>query len=156
MTRKNLPLKKRGIVNTKLLELSDKNLLSYGIGVVSEKEIDKDGIVIATNNAMKKALQNITKENKLILVDGIINPFEGSKYDVEMMVKGDAKCYNIAAASVIAKEFRDKIMSELSHDENQCYNWKKNKGYCTTEHMRSICEYGLSKHHRQTFCKNLI
>lgn len=153
---KKLTPKKRDIVNKKLIELSEKNLLCYGIGISSENEIDTDGIVIATNNAMKKALQSIKKENKLILVDGIINPFEGFKFDVETMVKGDAKCYNIAAASVIAKEFRDKIMSELSHDENQCYNWIKNKGYCTSEHMHGILGHGLSKHHRQTFCKNLV
>jgi ribonuclease HII len=152
---KKLTPKRRDIVNKKLIQLSEQNLLCYGIGISNENEIDADGIVVATNNAMKHALQGIKKENKLILVDGIINPFEGYKYNVETIIKGDSKCYNIAAASVIAKEFRDKIMSELSHDENQCYNWIKNKGYCTSEHMRGIFEYGLSKHHRQTFCKNL-
>jgi ribonuclease HII len=153
---KKLTAKKRDFVNKKLIELSEKDLLHYGIGIISPEKIDADGIVVATNNAMKQALHNVKKENKLIFVDGIINPFEDLKYNVETIIKGDATCYNIAAASVIAKEFRDKIMSELSHDENQCYNWMKNKGYCTSEHMHGIFENGLSKHHRKTFCKNLI
>jgi ribonuclease HII len=153
---KKLSPKKRNIVNQKLIELSEQNLLYYGVGITSAEKVDIDGIVIATNNAMKIALHSIKKENKLILVDGIINPFEDLKYNVETVVKGDARCYNIAAASVIAKEFRDKIMSELSHNGNQCYNWIKNKGYCTSEHMHGILKYGLSKHHRKTFCRNLI
>ncbi len=153
---KALTPKKRCIINEILMTLASKGCLSYGIGVISASYVDEYGITMATNNAMQQALIAINSPNRLILVDGIVNPFKEMSLNVETVVKGDSKCYNIAAASIIAKVFRDKIMDNLSVNEDQCYNWSKNKGYHSTEHMKGISYKGLSLHHRQSFCKKLI
>jgi ribonuclease HII len=153
---KALTPKKRYIINEILMKLSSQGCLHYGIGAISSSYIDEYGITIATNNAMKDALTSINCANRVILVDGIINPFKEMSVNVETIVKGDFRCYNIAAASIIAKVFRDKIMDNLSVNEDQCYNWSKNKGYHSTEHMKGISYKGLSLHHRQSFCKKLV
>jgi ribonuclease HII len=147
--------RKRQEVHDKLMEMCRNGLIQYGLGVVDQDEIDKFGIVSSTNRAMELALRQIDYiENKTILVDGIVNPFTGLK--VETIVKGDAKCYNIASASIIAKVFRDKLMVELSKDNLSCYNWERNKGYGSAEHIRAIKLHGLSQHHRKSFCKKFI
>lgn len=149
--------RKRETVNEILLSMSLNGLIKYGIGVIDQVEIDQFGIVESTNKAMRIALEKLGHRDKLILVDGIINPFnDDSQLKVETMVKGDSKCYNIAAASIIAKVFRDRLMVELSKDNLTCYNWEKNKGYASAEHIRSIKTHGISEHHRQSFCKNFI
>ena len=151
---KALTQKKREVVNQKLLDMANNGLLLYGIGVVDQKEIDQDGIVRGTNKAMRIALEQLNFQDKLILVDGIINPFTDVK--VETIIKGDSKCYNIGAASIIAKVYRDNLMVELSKGHLTCYNWKKNKGYASAEHIQAIKLHGLSQHHRQSFCKNFL
>ena len=110
----------------------------------------------STNEAMRLALDHLNFQDKMILVDGIINPFKGEQLKVKTIVKGDSKCYNIGAASIIAKVFRDKLMNGLSKDDLTWYNWRKNKGYGTAEHIKAIKLYGLSQHHRKSFCKNFI
>lgn len=148
--------KRRKIIYDKLMNLLNDELLWCGIGRVEAHEIDEYGIVPSTNKAMMLALQQIPSfESKKILVDGILNPFL-KLFDVAMIVKGDAKCYNIAAASIIAKVFRDDLMSKFFIVENQCYNWNKNKGYSSLEHMNAIRENGFSSQHRRTFCKKLM
>jgi ribonuclease HII len=151
---KALSEKKREVVNQKLLDMANNGLLLYGIGVVDQKEIDQNGIITSTNKAMRIALEHLDFKDKLILVDGIINPFTDIK--VETIIKGDAKCYNIGAASIIAKVYRDNLMAELSKGHLTCYNWKKNKGYASAEHIKAIKLNGLSQHHRQSFCKNFL
>lgn len=153
---KALTPRKREVVNKKLLDMARDNLIQYGIGVVDSEEIDHFGIVISRNKAVKIALEQLNINYKSILVDGIIDPFLGKKPEVEMIVKGDAKYYNIGAASIIAKVFRDKFMEELSKDDLACYNWKRNKGYASAEHINAIKLYGTSAHHRKSFCKNFI
>lgn len=97
----------------------------------------------------KAALDILGPLDNLILIDGKINPFKNFKdKKVETIIKGDAKCYNIGPASIIAKVFRDKIMEQLSDEVKRCYNWEKNKGYYSAEQMDGIMKYGLSEHHR--------
>ena len=153
---KVLTARKRCCINEILMDLANEGLLHYGIGIMNSSYIDDFGISLATNQAMKQALECIDYQNKLILVDGTINPFKHSNLQVKTIVKGDSRCYNIGAASIIAKVFRDKIMDNLSVNEDQCYNWSKNKGYHSAEHMKGIFDRGISTHHRKTFCKRLI
>jgi len=148
--------KKRESVNEKLIELSHNGLIQYGIGVVDAKNINNFGIVASRNESMKAALDQLNTTYNSILIDGIVDPFLGMNQKVEMIVKGDASCYNIAAASIIAKVFRDELMKKLSKDNITCYNWKRNKGYATAEHIKAIKLYGLSEEHRKSFCKNFI
>lgn len=153
---KLLTVKQRELVNQRLLDMSEIGLLDYGIGVIEPDKIDNNGIITSTNEAMRIALNHLNFKDKMILVDGIINPFEDQQLKVETIIKGDSKCYNIGAASIIAKVFRDKLMDQLSQAEFACYNWKRNKGYGTAEHIQAIKLYGISQHHRKSFCKNFI
>lgn len=150
---KKLSIKKREIINLKLMQMSDNNLMKYGLGLVEAAEIDEIGILKATNKAMRYAFESLKTKDVKVLVDGNINPFN---FQVENIVKGDEKCYNIGAASIIAKVARDKIIDELAEGELTCYNWKKNKGYASSEHIYAIRQYGLSVHHRKSFCKNFL
>jgi len=153
---KLLTANKRELINKQLLNMAAIGLLDYSIGVVESDKIDNYGIMESTNEAMRLALDHLNFQDKMILVDGIINPFKGKQLKVETIVKGDSKCYNIGAASIIAKVFRDKLMNGLSKDDLTWYNWRKNKGYGTAEHIKAIELYGLSQHHRKSFCKNFI
>jgi ribonuclease HII len=146
--------KRREAVNEKLMEMVTNGLIKYGIGVIDQDHIDTLGIVASTNKAMAIALSNLDYIDRTILVDGIINPF--SQLNVETIVKGDGKCYNIASASIIAKVYRDKLMVELSKDRLSCYNWERNKGYGSAEHIKAIKLHGISQHHRKSFCKKFI
>ncbi len=149
---KKLSIKKREIINKILMEMVDNKLLYYGLGIVEPDEIDRIGISASTNKAMKIALDTVDIKSDIVLIDGKINPFD---FPVKTIVKGDEKCYNIGAASIIAKIFRDKTMDELAEDDEfACYNWKRNKGYGSAEHVSAIKKYGVSSHHRKSFCKN--
>ena len=123
--------------------------LAWSIGVVSEEEIDKLNILNASFLAMHRAIDNLKIDPELLIIDG--NRFNKYK-DIEHMciVKGDQKFMSIAAASIIAKTYRDDYMKkiDLEHPE---YNWKSNKGYPTLEHRSSLVKYGLTKYHRKSF-----
>ena len=98
---------------------------------------------------MHKALDSLNKSPEHIIIDG--NKFLKYKnIPHQCIVKGDSKYYSIAAASVLAKTYRDDIMNEL-HEKHPEYNWKKNKGYPTKEHRKAIKEYGTTPYHRMTF-----
>lgn len=123
--------------------------VSFGVGVVDEKKIDKINILQASILAMHKAIGLLEKTPDFIVVDG--NKFKPyKKIPHETIIKGDGKYLNIAAASVLAKTYRDDLMEEL-HEEFPYYNWKKNKGYPTKEHRKGIMEKGSCKYHRKTF-----
>ncbi len=96
-----------------------------------------------------------------IIVDGIHNPFYevcigDNILKVETMIKGDVKCYNVAAASIIAKVFRDNLMCNISDQLHKCYDWVANKGYGTKKHIDTLAQHGLSQYHRVTFCNRFV
>lgn len=126
------------------------NTCDYGIGVISNVIIDEINILEATKLAMKKALQAINAVD-YVLIDGTVYL---SDVDIpqKQVIKGDLKSISIASASIIAKVTRDSIMLTL-HEEYPEYNWKKNKGYLTKEHIEAIKLYGVTKYHRNSFRK---
>jgi len=125
----------------------------YGIGVVNHQTIDKINILQATLLAMQIAVGKLKIKTDLILIDG--NKSFDTKSNVETVIKGDLKSFSIAAASIIAKVTRDRIMRKADTKFPQ-YKWYKNKGYGTREHIEAIKIYGFTPMHRKTFLKNYI
>lgn len=132
-----------------------KNNTVNSIICVEVEEIEKINILNSSLKAMNMACTNVIKqigeENILTLVDGnkLIKDF---KFSQEFVIKGDSKSASIAAASVLAKVSRDRYMEKL-HEEFPMYNWKKNAGYLTAEHLNAIDKYGLCKYHRPSFLR---
>ena len=142
---KQLTEKKRMV----LRELVMQEALSYGVGIVSPEEIDKINILNASFLAMHRALDQLTLQPELLLIDGNrFNPYKKVKH--VCIVGGDAKYQSIAAASILAKTTRDLMMKAYDEQYPQ-YNWKKNKGYPTLEHKQAIADYGTTPLHRMTF-----
>jgi ribonuclease HII len=142
---KQLTEKKR----MKLRELVMQEALTYGIGIVTAQEIDKINILNASFLAMHRALDQLTIQPELLLIDGNrFNPYKAIKH--VCIVGGDAKYQSIAAASILAKTTRDLLMQQYDADY-PVYNWKKNKGYPTREHKQAIADYGTTPLHRMTF-----
>lgn len=134
---------------TALRPLIENKAIGFGVAHVYPEEIDKINILNASILAMHKAINKLKVEPKFIIVDG--NRFKVYRnVDFECIVKGDSKYMSIAAASVLAKTYRDDYMERL-HEEFPMYNWKKNKGYPTKEHREAIREYGTTKYHRKSF-----
>ena len=132
-----------------LRELVMQEALSYGIGVVTAQEIDEINILNASFLAMHRALDQLTLQPELLLIDGNrFNPYKKVKH--VCIVGGDAKYQSIAAASILAKTTRDLMMKAYDEQYPQ-YNWKKNKGYPTLEHKQAIADYGTTPLHRMTF-----
>jgi len=134
-------------------ELAEKikcEAISYAFGIVSPEEIDRINILQATLLAMAQAVQALKIAPAATLVDGIHAPKIPGK--IVCVKKGDSSSHLIAAASILAKVERDKIMQEL-HGKFPVYAWDKNKGYGTAAHMAAIREHGLSPHHRKSFCR---
>lgn len=128
---------------------------SYGIGQASTFEIDHLGIVTATALAMQRAIQEIQTVDHL-LIDG--RPFSDSnvqKYSTTFLIKGDAISYSIAAASIIAKVYRDGLMTSLDA-VYKGYDFSRHVGYGTSSHINVIKALGLSPEHRKYFCRKLI
>lgn len=121
----------------------------YGIGIVSEKVIDKINILQATFQAMAEAVTNLKVKPKKCLIDGNQRNHL-IKIPQETIVKGDQKVKQISAASIIAKVTRDRIMVKF-HKNFPEYNFIQNKGYGTQEHIEAILKYGYSKVHRKSF-----
>ena len=142
---KKLSLKKREELSKIILE----EALSYEIGIVNQTEIDEINILNASILAMHKALEKTKIDFEVILVDGP----HFKKYETHphnCIVRGDSKYLAIAAASIIAKTYRDKFMREI-HNEFPNYKWCKNKGYPTKEHRLAIKNFGISRYHRKSF-----
>ena len=123
--------------------------IGYGIGVVSHREIDRINIRNASFLAMVKAINKLFPKPDLLLVDGFKIP--DLHFLQESIIKGDSTIYSIAAASIIAKVYRDKIMDRF-HEIYPQYQFNKNKGYPTPEHIDAIRNYGSKAIHRKTFC----
>ncbi len=129
------------------------NCISYGIGIIDHEEIDKINILQASLKAMKMSIEKLSIRPDLILIDG--NKSFISTLDIKTIVKGDSKSFAIAAASIIAKVTRDKIMLEVSENHPE-YLWQKNKGYPTKAHIEAVRNFGITPLHRKTFLKNII
>jgi len=136
--------------NRDLLEIIIKReALSFAIGIVSPQEIDEINILNASFLAMHRAIDEIKGKYQLLLIDG--NRFNKyKKVPHQCIVKGDEKFMSIAAASVLAKTARDKIMKELSEEFPQ-YGWESNQGYPTKKHRDGIRKFGANIYHRKSF-----
>ena len=140
---KKLSEKKR----EKFFDILSKDAISIGIGIINEKKIDEVNIYEATKLAMTEAFNKMDVKPEHVLIDAM--PLE-LPVPTTSIIKGDAKSLTIAAASVIAKVTRDRMMDEL-HEKYPYYNFKKNKGYPTKEHVEAINKYGIIKEHRKSY-----
>ena len=132
-----------------LKKLIEKNALAYSVAFVSSCEIDKNNILNSTFIAMHKSIEGLNIKPDFIVVDGnLFKPYRDLKY--KCIIKGDQKYQNIAAASILAKTYRDEYMSNL-HIKFPEYNWIKNKGYGTKFHVDMITKFGKTKYHRKSF-----
>ena len=136
--------------NRKVLKkIIEKEALGYSVGFVDNVKIDDINILNASILAMHHSIDNLKLIPAHILVDG--NRFKAYKNIPHLcIVQGDGKYMNIAAASILAKTYRDAYM-EMIHLEFPMYNWKQNKGYGTAEHRAAIIKYGITKYHRLSF-----
>ena len=138
----------------KLYEMITKEAISYGVGIIDQKEIDRINILNATKEGLTMAVKELSIRPDLIIVDALTKiDTEGIPY--KSIVKGDAKCYSISAASIIAKVTRDRIMRQWDEVYPQ-YGFAKHKGYGTAQHIAAIKEYGLCPLHRLSFVKNIV
>lgn len=123
--------------------------LAWGVAFVSAEEIDAINILRASHVAMHRAVDDLVLRPERLLIDGNrFTPYEGIAH--ECIIKGDAKVMSIAAASVLAKTYRDELMIEL-HREYPMYGWSGHKGYPTASHRQAIKEHGISPYHRKSF-----
>lgn len=132
-----------------LREVIEREAVAWAVGVVSPAEIDKINILNASFLAMHRAIDQLKVRPQHLLIDG--NRFK--KYqDIPhtTVVKGDGKYLSIAAASILAKTYRDDYMNRL-HEEFPCYGWNRNKGYPTKEHRTAIAKHGTTSYHRLSF-----
>jgi ribonuclease HII len=142
---KQLSEKKRD----ELRPIIEANALAFGVSFVWQDEIDEINILQASITAMHRSVDALKIRPEYIIVDG--NKFR--KYNEiphQTIVKGDAKYLSIAAASILAKTYRDEYMQSI-HAKLPMYNWAKNKGYPTKEHRAAIREFGATDYHRKTF-----
>ena len=137
-----------------LYEIITKEAISYGVGIIDQKEIDRINILNATKEGLTMAVKELSVRPDLILVDALTH-IDTNGIPYESIIKGDAKCYSISAASIIAKVTRDRIMRQWDEIYPQ-YGFAKHKGYGTAEHIAAIKEYGLCPLHRLSFVKNII
>lgn len=138
----------------KLYDIILKEAISYSVAIMGQDVIDDINILNATKEGVTKVVEELDVKPNLILVDALthINT-KGIPYD--SIIKGDAKCYNIAAASIIAKVTRDRIMKEWDEIYPQ-YGFINHKGYGTAKHIAALKEYGPCPLHRKSFIKNFI
>lgn len=127
--------------------------ISYGVGIVYQDEIDKINILNATKKALTLSLQELSTKPELIIVDAL-NNIDTLGIPYKSYIKGDANCYSISAASIIAKVTRDRIMRQWD-EIYPMYGFGKHKGYGTASHIQAIKEYGLCPLHRRSFVKNI-
>ena len=132
-----------------LRELILRDATAYAVVSISEKEIDQINILNASIKGMNDAVKQLSLQPELLLIDG--NRFYSDlEIPYQCIVKGDATFLSIAAASILAKTYRDDFMESIDN-EYPMYGWKSNKGYPTAAHQRAILEYGLSPYHRKSF-----
>jgi len=147
---KKVSEKKREKIYQQILD----EAISYGIAIIGQDEIDEINILNATKKGLTVSLKELSQKPDLILVDAL-NGIDTLGIPYDSIIKGDAKCYSIAAASIIAKVTRDRIMREWDKVYPE-YGFEKHKGYGTGAHIQAIKEYGLCPIHRKSFTKNFI
>ena len=145
---KKLTEKKRDALYDRILA----SAVDYGIAFASVEEIEELNILSATFLAMRRAVEQLKQMPGLVLVDGNRDP--GLPFDTECVVKGDGKCADIAAASILAKVTRDRYMLEQAERFPQ-YGFEKHKGYGTAAHYAALREFGQSEIHRPSFLKKM-
>ena len=148
----------------KLYEEITKEAIGYGVGIISQEEIDRINILNATKEGLTIAIKEMEKDLKdkkrefdkpdIILVDALTK-INTDHIPYRSIIKGDAKSYSIAAASIIAKVTRDRIMRQWA-EVYPMYGFEKHKGYGTSAHIAAIKEYGLCPLHRRSFVKNIV
>ena len=143
---KKLTEKKR----EKLYDIILEKALAYNIHEISEREIDEINILNAVKKCMVEAVRGLKIQPDITLVDGVDTHLD---INAEYVIKGDAKSYNIACASIIAKVYRDRLMTEYAREFSSS-GFEKHKGYGTKTHIESIKEKGPCRLHRKTFIKN--
>ncbi len=146
---KKMSARKRLIIKA----LIEQTAVSFHVAAASREEIERMNILNASILAMHRALDGLSRQPAMILVDGNrFKPYNSIQHTC--IVKGDGLFMSIAAASVLAKTYRDALMLEL-HDEYPQYGWDTNKGYATRRHIDAIRQYGLTPHHRKSFLANI-
>ncbi len=142
---KQLSEKKR----TLLKPIIENEAISFGIAHIMMEQIDTINILNASILGMHQAISKLSTQPQFIAIDGNkFKPYENIPY--ECIIKGDGKYLHIAAASILAKTYRDAFMEKI-HEEFPKYNWKQNKGYPTKEHRSAIQKYGITPYHRKSF-----
>ena len=142
---KKLTAKQRQMLRT----IIENDALAWAVASVDNNEIDKINILNASFLAMDRAIDMLSIKPELLLIDG--NRFKThTGIDFQCIVKGDALYESIAAASILAKSYRDDYMEKL-HEEYPCYGWKSNKGYPTKKHYEAIAQNGITQYHRRSF-----
>ena len=135
-----------------LREIIQRDAVAWAVGIVTPEEIDRINILNASILAMHRALDQLTVRPEAIIVDG--NRFKPYREPITIphttIVKGDGKYLSIAAASILAKTYRDDYMDELAKEYPQ-YDWLSNKGYPTKKHREAIRQYGITPYHRKSF-----
>ena len=147
---KKISEKKREKIYDQILE----EAISYGVAIIGQDEIDEINILNATKKGLTVSLQELSQKPDLILVDAL-NGIDTLGIPYDSIIKGDAKCYSIAAASIVAKVTRDRIMREWDKVYPE-YGFEKHKGYGTAAHIAAIRENGLCPIHRRSFTKNFV
>ncbi|MFN2395103.1 MAG: ribonuclease HII [Bacteroidales bacterium] len=137
------------IRRTTLRKQIEDEALAWAVAMADNHEIDKINILNASYLAMHRAIKQLKTSPGLLLIDGNrFRPYEGISH--QCIIKGDGLYYSIAAASILAKTWRDEFMLE-KHNDFPHYHWNKNKGYATFEHRRAIYDHGISPLHRKSF-----
>ena len=147
---KKVSEKKREKLYDQILE----EAISYGVGIVGQDEIDEINILNATKKGLTMSLKELTVKPDLIIVDALTH-IDTMGIPYESIIKGDAKCYSISVASIIAKVTRDRIMREWDKVYPE-YGFEKHKGYGTSAHIEAIKKYGLCPIHRKSFTTHFI
>lgn len=129
--------------------LIEENALAFAVGIVYPQEIDEINILNASFLAMHRAIDNLSVRPDHLLIDGNrFRPYPAISHSC--IVKGDSKFQSIAAASILAKTYRDDYMQQI-HEKYPYYEWNKNKGYPTKDHRNGIQRHGITEHHRKSF-----
>lgn len=147
---KKVSEKKREVLYEKIIE----ECITYGVGIIDSQEIDEINILNATKKGLTDSIKTLKIKPDYIVVDAL-NKIDTCGIQYESIIKGDAKSYSIAAASIIAKVTRDRIMRQWDEIYPQ-YGFVKHKGYGTYAHIKAIKENGLLPIHRRTFVKNIV
>lgn len=142
---KKLSCKQRNELREEIIS----SAIAWKVAFIDNVEIDKLNILRASIKAMHNAIEGLSREPEFLLIDGNrFYPYKNLRH--QTIIKGDGLYYPIAAASVLAKTFRDEYMEKI-HLEFPDYNWVKNKGYGTSDHRKAIIRYGITPYHRKSF-----